>query len=420
MKSDLKYLIHNSSLTFILRILGMGLGYLIAIYISKFYGAEVFGRYSILVTFSQFSIMIFSLGIPIAVVKLTSETQHYNKTPVSDYLVRAAVVLLFSGLVGSLLIYTTSNLFGYTIFHDSQLPEALKYLSYFFVFLIFHNFGTQFLSGTKNFLAYSLSLFIFPNILFFVFLFLFRSLQLISEFYVLLSYLLSLSIVGLSLLFVVPLQKVSKEYPFRNLIKLSFPILLSSAFLSISSWTDIFMLGTMATKAEVGIYSAAYKLATITLLVILTVNIIIAPKIAELYHLNNMKQLKSEVRNANRLMTYLTVPIIIVLLLFRKFLLGWFGIAFLSGELVLILMSLGFLVNAFCGTVTHILNMTNYQKILRNLTLAMAILNISLNFLLIPKFGINGAAAASLISQVFLNATAVYYVKKHLGFWALL
>jgi O-antigen/teichoic acid export membrane protein len=398
----------------------MGLGYLIAIYISKFYGAEVFGRYSILVTFSQFSIMIFSLGIPIAIVKLTSEAQHFNQTPISNYLVQSAVVLFFSGLVGSLLIYSMANFFGYSIFHDAHLPKAFKYLSFFFVFLIFQNFGIQFLSGTKNFLAFSLSLFIFPNILFLSLILLFRSLQLVSEFYVLLSYLLSLSIVGIYLFFLIPLQKVSKEYPFKNLLRLSFPILLSSAFLSISSWTDIFMLGSMASKADVGVYSAAYKLATITLLVILTINIIIAPKIAELYHQNKIKQLELEVRNANRLMTYLTLPIVIVLLFFRKFFLGWFGMEFLSGELVLILLSFGFLVNAFCGTVTHILNMTNYQKILRNLTLAMAILNISLNYLLIPKFGINGAAAASLISQVFLNATAVYYVKKHLGFWALL
>jgi len=403
-----------------LRIAGMALGYLIAIYISKLYGADVYGRYSILVTFAQFSVMLFSLGIPTAIVKLTSEAQHFNIIPNSNYLLRSTILLLLSGIFGSLIIYSTSYLFGFQIFHDSQLPKIFKYLSYFFVFMIFHNFGTQFLSGKKNFLAYGLNMFIFPNVLFFVFVFIFRYFGLISEFYAFLSYLLSFSLVGFFLLINIPLKRVFQNYPYQNLLKLSLPILLSSAFLSIASWTDIFMLGSMATKVEVGIYSAAYKLATITLLVILTVNIVAAPKIAELFNQNKIVQLKSEVRSANRLMTFLTLPIVIVLLLFSKFLLGLFGTEFLRGEMALFILTLGFLVNALCGTVTHILNMTNYQKILRNLTLAMAIINIVLNYFLIPKFGINGAAAASLISQIFINAFAVFYVKKHLGFWALL
>lgn len=99
---------------------------------------------------------------------------------------------------------------------------------------------------------------------------------------------------------------------------------------------------------------------------------------------------------------------------------GLFGLEFLSGETTLILLTIGFLFNAFSGTISPILNMTDYQKIFRNLTLAMAVLNIGLNYFLIPQYGIDGAAFASLLSQLFLNVMAIYYIKKHLGFWALL
>jgi O-antigen/teichoic acid export membrane protein len=420
LKNDIKYLLQNSGLTFFLRILGMGLGYLIAIYISKLYGADVYGRYSILVTFAQFSVMLFSLGLPTAIVKLTSEAEHFNKLPITNYLNRSIIVLVISGIIGSIIIYSTSSLLGYNLFHDNLLSKLFKYLSYFFIFMILHNFGAQFFSGRKKFLAYGLNMFIFPNILFFVFIFIFRSLNLVTEFFAILSYILSLTSVGIYLLFNLPIKKVYQNYPYKNLLKLSLPILFSSAFLFISNWTDIFMLGSMVSKSEVGVYSAAYKLATISLLIILTVNIVIAPKIAELYNQNKSKQLSFEVRRANQLMTLLTLPIVIGLIVFRKFLLGLFGLEFLSGELALILLSIGFLFNAFSGTVSHILNMTDYQRIFRNLTLAMAILNIGLNYILIPKFGINGAALASLFSQLFLNVFAVFYVKINLGFWALL
>lgn len=420
LKSDLKYLLFNSGLTFFFRIAGMALGYLIAIYISKIYGADVYGRYAILVTFAQFSVMLFSLGIPTAIVKLTSETSQFNIRPQSNYLIRSVLMLLSSGIIGSLIIYLSSNLFGIQIFHDPQLGQVFKYLSIFFVFMILHNFGTQFLSGKKDFISYGLSMFIYPNVLFFIFVTIFRFFGLDTELFAFLSYILAFSAVGLFLFFKLPLKQATKNYSYGKILELSFPILLSAAFLSISSWTDIFMLGTMATKTEVGIYSAAYKLATITLLVILTVNIVIAPKIAELYDKNKIDKLEREVRNANRLMTTLTIPIVFFLILFDKFLLGLFGTEFIDGEFALFILSLGFLVNALCGTVTHILNMTNYQSILRNLMLAMAIINIGLNYVLIPIYGINGAAIASLISQLFINMLAVYYVKKHFGFWALL
>ena len=420
MKKDLRYLVQNSGLTFVLRIGGMALGYLIAIFISKLYGADVYGRYSILVTFSQFTVLLFSLGIPTAIVKLTSESDHFHKIPLTNYLQRSLIVLTGSGLFGGALIWLTSSLLGYQVFHDNQLSTLFQYLSYFFLFLIFHNFGTQYLSGKKDFLSYGLSMFIFPNILFFIIVYLFRSLGLNAEFYVQLSYILALSVVGIYLLLKIPLRKVNKKYAYKNLFKISLPILFSSMFLFISNWTDIFMLGSMVSKSEVGIYSAAYKLATISLIVILTVNIVIAPKIAELYHKKEQNQLKAEVRKANQLMTILTLPIVAVLLLFRKFFLGLFGLEFLSGETTLILLTIGFLFNAFSGTISPILNMTDYQKIFRNLTLAMAVLNIGLNYFLIPQFGIDGAAFASLLSQLFLNVMAIYYIKKHLGFWALL
>lgn len=397
----------------------MGLGYLIAIYISKIYGADAFGRYSILVTFAQFSVMLFSLGIPTAIVKLTSEVENFNKVPLTNYLFRSVLILLISGMVGSIIIYSTSSFLGFQIFHDKQLPIVFKYLSYFFLLFIFHNFGTQFLSGKKNFLAYGLSMFILPNLLFFAFIFSFRSFNLTSELFVLLSYLFSFATVGLFLVYILPLKKSPLQYSYKNIFRISLPILFSSAFLFISNWTDIFMLGSMVSKADVGIYNAAYKLAGLSLLIILTVNIVFAPKIAELYNLKRFQQLKSEVHKANQLMILFTLPIVILLILLRKFLLGLFGLEFLSGEITLIFLTFGFLLNAFSGTVSHILNMTDYQRIFRNLTFAMAILNIGLNFVLIPKYGISGAAISSLISQLFINVFALYYVKKHFGFWAI-
>jgi O-antigen/teichoic acid export membrane protein len=63
--------------------------------------------------------------------------------------------------------------------------------------------------------------------------------------------------------------------------------------------------------------------------------------------------------------------------------------------------------------------MTNNQIVLRNITFLVFIINVILNLLLIPNYGINGAAIASLVSNIVINLLCVYYIKKKLGFYTL-
>ena len=60
--------------------------------------------------------------------------------------------------------------------------------------------------------------------------------------------------------------------------------------------------------------------------------------------------------------------------------------------------------------------MTGKQLVAQNIVLIGTILNIILNALLIPIYGINGAAIASMISVSFINLSSVFYIKKEFGF----
>ena len=90
---------------------------------------------------------------------------------------------------------------------------------------------------------------------------------------------------------------------------------------------------------------------------------------------------------------------------------------FVQGKTALIIISIGVMLNVLTGNVDQILNMTNYQKILKNITIFGFILNVLLNVLLIPIYGINGAAAASLITNLVFNLICLFYIKKKLGFY---
>jgi O-antigen/teichoic acid export membrane protein len=418
-----KQLIKKSGAVLFLRIVGMAFSFLAVLFISNFYGAEVYGRYSLSITLLQFLILIFSLGLTSSVIKLTSDVNFFrNKKPLNRYLFNSMVLLFLSMLICSLLLYFFKQQLAITIFNDVKIISYFNYLSLFIVFGAFHVFFSEYIRGRGKFIHYGVFMYVLPNLLLIAFLF-YGKYNNYNEDFIIISYLLSLAILSIVLLYFVPKREalmIKKSYSYRSLLSLSIPMMFSATFIFITNWTDIFMLGAMVSKAEVGIYNAAYKLAILSLVVIHAVNTVLAPKISQLYSENNINEIKNEVQRATKIITYITIPVVLILIIFRKHLLILFGEEFVVGEQVLLIVSIGLLINALSGSVGIIMNMTKHQKELRTFTFIGAIINIFLNYFLIKRFGINGAAIASLLSSILLNIMCIWYIKKYLGFYTFL
>jgi O-antigen/teichoic acid export membrane protein len=70
------------------------------------------------------------------------------------------------------------------------------------------------------------------------------------------------------------------------------------------------------------------------------------------------------------------------------------------------------------GPVSLLLNMTSYQKFLRNVSFFCLLISATTAYMLIPKWGINGVAFASLINIVLINLIGMGKVRKVFGFWS--
>ena len=103
--------------------------------------------------------------------------------------------------------------------------------------------------------------------------------------------------------------------------------------------------------------------------------------------------------------------------MFPDFLLGLFGEEFKVGVTAFIFLSCGRLISSFSGSVGNILQMTGNQNIYARILLLGAILNVVLNLILIPAYGINGAAIASMSSLIVWNLSMVLVVKQRFGFY---
>ena len=185
----------------------------------------------------------------------------------------------------------------------------------------------------------------------------------------------------------------------------------------IMAWTDKLMLGNMMSSEEVGIYFTAFKLSMFASISLMAINSIASPKFAEIYAKNDFDGLKKVVNQSTKMIFWSTLPLVILFFIFPEFLLGIFGNEFKVGVTAFIYLSIGKLISAFSGSVGNLLQMTGKQVVFMNLLFFGAIINIVLNYLLIPIYGINGAALASMVSLSTCNLSMVYFVKKEFGFY---
>ena len=96
------------------------------------------------------------------------------------------------------------------------------------------------------------------------------------------------------------------------------------------------------------------------------------------------------------------------LLVIGKFLLSLFGSEFVAGYPVMVIIAIGLVLRATLGPAENVLNMLGEQNLCAAVLGASAVANIILNFALIPRYGLEGAATAISVSLVI--AAILFFV----------
>ncbi|TAF11738.1 MAG: hypothetical protein EAZ75_01925 [Flavobacteriia bacterium] len=416
----IRKLISSSGINFLFRIFGLGTSFLIVLLISRLFGVANYGSYSLTFTIAQAIAMIFGLGIPNALIMLIG-IRNFNEIEAKKLLFKGLKITLLFSLIPAFLLYLSADFIANKFFDNTALNHFLEIVAYTIPFFIIHELFLYYFISVKKFISYNIFMFVLPNLFLILFLFLFYFMAK-SDYYTFLAFALSIILIVFIEFIVVYESKIHKTpnvISNKGLLKTASPMLFSGLLLYLLNWTDVIMLGIMTNESEVGIYNIAYKIGSVGFLVIVSVSTIITPKIAELYGSGNLQELKKLIHNSTRLISVLTIPLVLFLVIGSEYILSFFGENVIVGSSTLIIVSVGVLFSAMAGNVDQILNMTNNQIVLRNITIISFFINIIFNFILIPNYGIKGAAIASLISNVFINAVCVYYIKKKLGFYTL-
>lgn len=176
--------------------------------------------------------------------------------------------------------------------------------------------------------------------------------------------------------------------------------------------SDITMLGFMRTDAEVGIYSLASKIYNLLKMLINAAITVMIPRLA--YVVNDHHKYEAYIHKALSAMTLLIVPMTVGLIcLSRQVMLIVGGTQYESGSTALAVLSLAMvwaIGGSICSSCILIINRQE-QKVFKA-TCAAAVLNVSLNFVLIPTLGMTGAAITTVLAEAVACILEGYWAGK--------
>ncbi len=203
-----------------------------------------------------------------------------------------------------------------------------------------------------------------------------------------------------------PLRKARRDI--REITSFSAPLWITNVLRRFRSSIQTLLLGSFASVTAVGVFSIVSNVSIVGGMSFITTST--KPIIAEVHARGDMKQLGGLYRTTSRWAVTLNLPIILALILFREEILSIFGQTYLDGAAALVLLALSQLVHVGTGICGTIIDMTGHSKLrLLNSSVQLVVV-IGLNLLLIPRWGLIGAAIAALVGVTITNSLRLFQV----------
>lgn len=204
----------------------------------------------------------------------------------------------------------------------------------------------------------------------------------------------------------------------RDVLGFSLPTAVAGALTMLTVWGDRLLVSYYCSAADIGLYQAAVQCGFMLAIVLSAFNAIFSPLIADLYRKGEIDRLDRLFKISTKWGLYCCVPFGLVLMLAsRETMTFLFGPQYEGGAVVLIIVTMTQLINVGTGAVDHLLIMTGQQRSWVVISAFMLVVNFTLGFLLIPRWGLLGAALSTATTYTGLFVVGLLHVKRTLGVW---
>lgn len=400
--------IKGASLAFILKVVGAALAFTFNVVIARLLGAEGAGLFFLALSVTVIGSVIGRIGLDNTLLRFiaTHATKGEWGRVKGVYVIGMRIAVVASGSL-SIIGFWLAPWMSITIFNKPDLVEPLRWMSLTILPFALLNLHAESLKGLKKIrnavLVQNIGVPLIGLVL------IWPLAQNGSVLGVSWTYLAATALIAL-MSTLAWRQSISTrivptdQFPFKELLNSCIPLFANSLLKrAILPWGPLFLLGSWATSAEVGIFGAASRVTILISFALGTIATVLAPKFAEIYAQGDMKILLRTAKRSTLMISLLCSPIFIILIFGADWVMAIFGPEFVEGQLILVILAVGQFVNVLTGPVGILLTMTGYE---RYTFWALALSTITLMVLctiLIPLYGMIGCAFAVMISEILKN-----------------
>ncbi|MBW4094366.1 MAG: oligosaccharide flippase family protein [Acidobacteria bacterium] len=191
-----------------------------------------------------------------------------------------------------------------------------------------------------------------------------------------------------------------------ELWKFTLPRWFSSGVEQSIIWIDVVLVGIIAGAGAAGIYGAASRFVSAGLIISTAMRMVISPRFSALLGQNRIKEVQNLYTTTVCWIVLLGTPIYAIFAIFAPTVLSWLGAGFESGNVALIILCCGAVTFLLAGNVDSLLMMSGRSGWMAANKVVVLALNIVGNLVLIPLWGIAGAAASWAFSLFLDSALA--------------
>jgi O-antigen/teichoic acid export membrane protein len=180
-------------------------------------------------------------------------------------------------------------------------------------------------------------------------------------------------------------------------------------------WADVLIVSALTGSRQAGIYAAASRFVTTGTLVEASLRLALAPLLSSRLALGDRRGAERLYQSATQWIILLSWPLYVAVATYADVLLRVFGHGFAAGAPALRLLALAMLVSTATGNSQTMLLMSGRSAWQLANKSALLAVNVVLNVLLVPRWGIDGAAAAWSITIVLDSAVVLLQVRYLVG-----
>lgn len=417
-----KQFIRGTTLIFIGLFLSKILGMANNIFLARYLHAHDFGIFLLGISIIEFLRSPLTLGTPSIIPKFVAEYKEKKQdNKVQDILSLSLGICCTLTILFSIITYSSAETISLKLFNEPELENLLKLFSFVLPVIVIFPILLSIYRGyeiTKARLFFENLLLVILRILIFAILLVFGyKLKAAS-----LSYVFAYVIV-LLLVFAHLKKTLNKNIRFKlydnelssPLFKLAWPLMFQSMIWIIYSKIDRIFIGIYLSSDQVGIYGAAISIAAILSMIPQSFSFLSLPIFSKML-VNNSTKIYAYYKELTFIIFTIALPIFICLIIFSKeILIILYGSEYSTGAIPLMLISGGVFSMCMVGPAADALVAAGKTKAPLVSLFVGCLVNIILNILLIPMYGINGAALSTFISMIttrFILAIFNYYCLK--------